>query len=103
MLGFNYESSIDEVKAMIQADKLDQDIKEYIIELLEGKDPIRDIKEYFELTCINENKDGYSYIGASIDEEAYNSMSKKEKLLHNDFQLRVLMVYNQVKEEYRNV
>ena len=100
---FNYENSIDEVEAMIQGDKLDQDIKEYIIELLEGKDLTRDIKEYFELTCINESKDGYSYVGASIGEEDYNSMSKKEKLLHNNFQLRVLMVYNQVKEEYSNV
>lgn len=85
---------------MIKNDELDQDIKEYIVELSEMNELRRDVKEYFDLTCLsNKENEVYTTVGACVTEKEYEAMSKDEKLLHNEFQLRVLMVYNDIKAE----
>lgn len=33
------------------------------------------------------------------DEKEYESMSNNEKLLHNEFQLRVLLLFNDIKDK----
>ena len=100
-LGFSYELYPVEVIELIKADELDKDIKEYIYNLidLEELKKDRDITEYFELTCLSEDDDGYLFVGACIDERDYNNMADMERKLHNEFQLRVLMIYNEVKAE----
>ena len=100
MLSFSYEKPIKEVINMIKNDELDQDIKEYIVELSEMNELRRDVKEYFDLTCLsNKENEVYTTVGAWVTEKEYEAMSKDEKLLHNEFQLRVLMVYNDIKTE----
>lgn len=100
MLSFSYEKPIKEVINMIKNDELDQDIKEYIVELSEMNELRRDVKEYFDLTCLsNKENEVYTTVGACVTEKEYEAMSKDEKLLHNEFQLRVLMVYNDIKTE----
>lgn len=101
MLSFSYEKPINEVIRMIKNDELDQDIREYIIELSEMNELRRDVNEYFDLTCLSNKKDkAFFTVGACIDEKEYEAMSKEEKLLHNEFQLRILMIYNKVKSEF---
>lgn len=51
---------------------------------------------------LNEEEDGYLFFGACIDEKEYTSMTENEKKLHNEFQLRVLMIYNEVKAEIKS-
>ena len=100
MLGFSYEKPIQEVIGMIKNGVLDKDIKEYIIELSEMNELRRDVKEYFDLTCLsNKENEVYTTVGACVTEKEYEAMSKDEKLLHNELQLRVLMVYNDIKAE----
>ena len=100
MLSFSYEKPIKEVINMIKNDELDQDIKEYIIELSEMNELRRNIQEYFDLTCLsNKENEVYTTVGACVTEKEYEAMSKDEKLLHNEFQSRVLMVYNDIKAE----
>lgn len=103
-LGFNYELYPNEVIELIRADQLDKDIKEYIYNLidLEELKKDRDITEYFDLSCLSEEEDGYLFFGACIDEKEYENMTSKEKELHNEFQLRILMIYNEVKSEIKN-
>lgn len=101
-LGFNYELYPNEVIELIRADQLDKDIKEYIYHLIDMEELRGDITEYFELTCLSEDDDGYLFVGACIDERDYNNMADMERKLHNEFQLRVLMIYNEVKEEINN-
>lgn len=103
-LGFNYELYPNEVIELIRADQLDKDIKEYIYHLidLEELKKDRDITEYFDLSCLSEEEDGYLFFGACIDEKEYTSMTENEKKLHNEFQLRVLMIYNEVKAEIKS-
>ena len=98
-LGFNYELYPNEVIELIRADQLDKDIKEYIYHLIDMEELRGDITEYFELTCLSEDDDGYLFVGACIDEVDYKNMTENEKRLHNEFQLRVLMIYNEVKAE----
>ena len=98
-LGFNYELYPNEVIELIRADQLDKDIKEYIYHLIDMEELRGDITEYFELTCLSEDDDGYLFVGACIDERDYNNMADMERKLHNEFQLRVLMIYNEVKTE----
>ena len=98
-LGFSYELYPVEVIELIKADELDKDIKEYIYHLIDMEELRGDITEYFELTCLSEDDDGYLFVGACIDEKEYTSMTENEKKLHNEFQLRVLMIYNEVKAE----
>ena len=101
MLGFSYEKPIQEVIGMIKNGVLDKDIKEYIIELSEMNELRRDIKEYFELTCLsNKANEVYTTVGGCITEKEYETMSKDEKLLHNEFQLRILMIFNDIKQNY---
>ena len=100
MLSFSYEKPIKEVISMIKNHELDQDISEYIMELSEMNELRRDVKEYFDLTCLsNKENEVYTTVGACVTEKEYEAMSKDEKLLHNEFQLRVLMVYNDIKTE----
>ena len=103
-LGFNYELYPNEVIELIRADQLDKDIKEYIYNLidLEELKKDRDITEYFDLSCLSEEEDGYLFFGACVGEKEYTSMTDNEKKLHNEFQLRVLMLYNEVKAEINN-
>lgn len=62
----------------------------------------RDIKEYFELNCLSEKKNEvYLSVGACMDEKEYESMTRKEKELHNEFQLRILMIYQEIKEKLK--
>ena len=100
-LGFNYELYPNEVIELIRADQLDKDIKEYIYNLidLEELKKDRDITEYFDLSCLSEEEDGYLFFGACVGEKEYINMTENEKKLHNEFQLRVLMIYNEVKAE----
>ena len=98
-LGFSYELYPVEVIELIKADELDKDIKEYIYHLIDMEELRGDITEYFELTCLSEDDDGYLFVGACIDERDYNNMADMERKLHNEFQLRVLMIYNEVKAE----
>ena len=101
MLGFSYEKPIQEVIGMIKNGVLDKDIKEYIIELSEMNELRRDIKEYFELTRLsNKENEVYTTVGGCITEKEYETMSKDEKLLHNEFQLRILMIFNDIKQNY---
>lgn len=63
----------------------------------------RDIKEYFDLNCLSESENEvYLSVGACVDEKQYKSMTRKEKELHNEFQLRVLMIYQDVKEKLKD-
>lgn len=101
-LGFSYELYPVEVIELIKADELDKDIKEYIYHLIDMEELRGDITEYFELTCLSEDDDGYLFVGACIDERDYNNMADMERKLHNEFQLRVLMIYNEVKAEINN-
>ena len=101
-LGFSYELYPVEVIELIKADELDKDIKEYIYHLIDMEELRGDITEYFELTCLSEDDDGYLFFGACIDEKEYTSMTENEKKLHNEFQLRVLMIYNEVKAEIKS-
>ena len=104
-LEFNYDLYPSEVINLIKADKLDEDIKEYIYELIDMGElkKNRDIKEYFELNCLSEQEsEVYLSVGACMDEKQYKSMTRKEKELHNEFQLRVLMAYNEVKAKIKN-
>lgn len=99
MLSFSYEKPIQEVVRMIKNDVLDKDIKEYIMELSEMNELRRDIKEYFDLTCLsNKGNEVYTTVGGCITEKEYETMSKDEKLLHNEFQLRILMIYQEILE-----
>lgn len=101
-LGFSYELYPVEVIELIKADELDKDIKEYIYHLIDMEELRGDITEYFELTCLSEDDDGYLFVGACIDERDYNNMADMERKLHNEFQLRVLMIYNEVKAEIKS-
>lgn len=103
-LEFNYDLYPNEVIALIKADKLDEDIKDYIYELIDMGElkKNRDIKEYFELNCLSEKKNEvYLSVGACMDEKEYESMTRKEKELHNEFQLRILMIYQEIKEKLK--
>ena len=101
MLGFSYEKPIQEVIGMIKNGVLDKDIKEYIIELSEMNELRRNIQEYFDLTCFsNKKNEVYTTVGACVTEKEYETMSKDEKLLHNEFQLRILMIFNDIKQNY---
>ena len=101
MLSFSYEKPIKEVISMIKNHELDQDISEYIMELSEMNELRRDIKEYFDLTCFsNKENEVYTTVGACVTEKEYETMSKDEKLLHNEFQLRILMIFNDIKQNY---
>lgn len=101
MLGFSYEKPIQEVIGMIKNGVLDKDIKEYIIELSEMNELRRNIQEYFDLTCFsNKENEVYTTVGACVTEKEYETMSKDEKLLHNEFQLRILMIFNDIKQNY---
>lgn len=100
-LEFNYDLYPSEVINLIKADKLDEDIKEYIYELIDMGElkKNRDIKEYFELNCLSEQEsEVYLSVGACMDENQYESMTRKEKELHNEFQLRILMIYQEILE-----
>ena len=102
-LEFNYDLYPNEVIEVIKADRLDEDIKEYIYKLIDMEELKRDITEYFELNCLSEKgNEVYLSVGACMDEMQYKSMTENEKKLHNEFQLRVLMIYNEVKEEINN-
>lgn len=104
-LEFNYDLYPKQVIDLIKADELDKDIKDYIYHLidLEELKKDRDITEYFDLICLSEQeKEYYLYVGACVGEKEYTSMTENEEKLHNEFQLRVLMIYNEVKAEINN-
>ena len=104
-LEFNYDLYPKQVIDLIKADELDKDIKDYIYHLidLEELKKDRDITEYFDLVCLSEQeRKHYLSVGACIDEVYYKNMTENEKKLHNEFQLRILMIYNEVKAEINN-
>lgn len=104
MLGLYYELPANEMINHIKGGFLDDDIKAYCKELLKETDiiTVHNIIEYFNLTFLDKEM-GYKIVGAEIyNENKYNNLSKIEKLLHNEFQLRVLMAYNEVKAEIKN-
>lgn len=101
MLSFNYDLPADEIIDYVKDGWLDDDIKEYIIELSEMNELRRNIQEYFDLTCFsNKENEVYTTVGACVTEKEYETMSKDEKLLHNEFQLRILMIFNDIKQNY---
>lgn len=99
-LEFNYDLYPNEVIELIKADEIDKDIKEYTYHLIDLEELKRDVTEYFDLICLSEQaRKHYLSVGACIDEVDYKNMTENEKRLHNEFQLRVLMIYNEVKAE----
>lgn len=100
MLSFNYDLPADEIINYVKDGWLDDDIKEYLVEISEMNELRRDVNEYFDLTCLSDIENQvYVTVGAPVDEKEYESMSNNEKLLHNEFQLRVLLLLNDIKDK----